>query len=71
MQQKSGNGSRDLQSVMGNLSARLFGTYYLAKVHHDANVLHYKRAPTWRSLVLFAGKEHVYSSGVLMTRRFV
>ena len=42
---------------MVNLSARLFGTHYLVKVRRDANVLHYKRAPTWRSLVLFAGKE--------------
>lgn len=42
---------------MGNLSARLFGTHYLVKVRHDASVLHYKRAPTWRSLALFAGEE--------------
>ena len=40
---------------MAYLIARLFGSYYLSKTRHDAQVLHYQRVPTWRSLVLFIG----------------
>ena len=36
--------------------SRLFGTYYLDKARDDSTVLHYKRSPTWRSLVLFTGE---------------
>ncbi len=41
---------------MGSLFARLFGSsYYLHTVQRDTAVLHYRRNPTWRSLILFIG----------------
>ena len=40
---------------MGALISRFFGTYYLKRARQDSTVLHYRRTPTWRSLVLFIG----------------
>ncbi len=46
---------------MGSLLSRVFGSsYYLDTVQRDTNVLHYKRTPTWRSLLLFIGTETTY-----------
>ena len=45
------------ETIMGNVSGLLFGTYYLKTIHRDAEVLHYRRTPTWRSLVLFTGEQ--------------
>ena len=42
---------------MGSLLNRIGSSYYLKKIEHDSTVLHYKRSPTWRSLVLFTGKK--------------
>ncbi|XP_064406441.1 cytochrome b-245 chaperone 1 homolog [Halichondria panicea] len=40
--------------IMGSLLARLFGSsYFLHTVQRDTTVLHYRRNPTWRSLLLF------------------
>ena len=41
---------------MGSLLTRIGSSYYLKKIQHDSKLLHYKRSPTWRSLVLFCGK---------------
>lgn len=38
---------------MSILLSRLAATHYLKLVRKDDNVLHYKRSPTWRSLVIF------------------
>ena len=43
--------------AMSAILTRVFrSSYYLHKVQHDTTVLHYKRSPTWRSLVLFTGE---------------
>ncbi len=44
---------------MGGIVSKIFGTYYLEKVRSDSTVLHYRRCPTWRSLVLFLGESRV------------
>jgi len=41
---------------IGALLARFLGAYCLKKVRHDSTVLHYRRTPTWKSLVLFVGE---------------
>ena len=56
---RGGAGHRMLskaQDEMRALLARFFGAYCLKKVRHDSTVLHYRRTPTWRSLVLFVGE---------------
>ena len=45
----------EITTEMGALISRFFGTYYLKRARQDSTVLHYRRTPTWRSLVLFIG----------------
>ena len=34
----------------------VFSNYYMYVVHQDENILHLRRDPTWKSLVLFLGE---------------
>lgn len=46
------------------------GNYYMFVVKHNEDVLHLKRAPTWRSVLLFAGKNCTCFSVVPRSRNF-